>query len=81
MTYSENFESIAQALYDEAPSEKARVFIAKIADQIRGKGAAWIEENALNLHITQSAEELDRLAPVEDNRLYYTAEWQIALTK
>jgi|NOAtaT_6_FD_contig_61_4016756_length_694_multi_3_in_0_out_0_2 predicted pyridoxine 5'-phosphate oxidase superfamily flavin-nucleotide-binding protein len=76
-----NFESIAVALHDEAPSEKARAFVDKIASAIRAKGAEWIAANEFALHITFSAEEQEDLTPVEDNRLWYIAEWQIALAK
>ena len=76
-----NFESIAAALYDEAPSDKARAFAKKIADAIRSKGAEWIAANEFALHITFSAAEQEDTCPVEDNRLWYIAEWQIALSK
>ena len=77
----ENFESIASALFDEAPSEKARQFVTKIADQIRARGEGWIIENCLPLHITMSAADQEDIAPVEDNRLWYIAQWQVALAK
>ncbi|MCA3018817.1 MAG: hypothetical protein ING66_09420 [Rhodocyclaceae bacterium] len=47
-----NFESIAAALHDEAPSEKARAFADKIAAAIRARGAEWIAANEFTLHIT-----------------------------
>ena len=76
-----NFESIAAALHDVAPSEKARAFADKIAGAIRARGAEWIAANEFALHITFSAEEQEDLTPVEDNRLWYIAEWQLALAK
>lgn len=77
----ENFESIVSALFDEAPSEKARAFVEKLAGQIRARGNDWIIANERTLHIEHNAEWHDQIAPVEDNRLWWLAEWQVALTK
>ena len=79
MTASKNFESIASALHDEAPSEKARAFVEKIASQVRAKGAEWIESHISQLHIEHDAEWHDSVAPVEDNRIWWLTEWQVAL--
>lgn len=75
----ENFNSIAKALHDEAPSEKARMFIDRLADTVRARGEDWIEAHQDALHIRHNAEWHDAIAPVEDNRLWWTAEWQVAL--
>lgn len=49
-----NFEKAVQILTAEAPSEKARAFTIKLAEQIRAKGEAWITENVVRLHITDA---------------------------
>lgn len=74
-----NFESIVSALHDEAPSDRARAFVEKIAAEIRARGSDWIAEHARALHIEHPAEWHDTVAPVEDNRLWWLAEWQKAL--
>lgn len=78
---TENFEKVVKMLHDEAPSGKARVFINKIADQIRAKGDEWIVANERNLHITDNDIADQSIAPIEDNRIWYMTEWQMALLK
>lgn len=75
----ENFESIVSALYDEAPSEKARAFVEKVAGQIRARGNDWIISNKIALHLEHNAEWHDAIAPVEDNRIWWLTEWQVAI--
>lgn len=76
-----NFRSIVSALKDEAPSEKSRQFVGKLASQIEARGAEWMQKNATRLHITLSAEQCAEVAPVEDNRLFFLKEWQLALAE
>jgi hypothetical protein len=73
-----NFNSIAAALHDDAPSQKARDFIDRLADSIRARGEDWIAAHQSTLHIEHNAEWHDEIAPVEDNRLWWTAQWQMA---
>ena len=78
--YTENFRSIANAIYDEAPSEKARLFCEKIVNQILEKGDSWIDQNFNALHIYTSAQEQEEMGlSVEANRLFYLTQWQKAL--
>lgn len=76
-----NFEKVVEILFNEAPSEKARIFVNKIADQIRAKGDEWIVANERNLHITDNDIADQSIAPIEDNRVWYMTEWQMALLK
>ena len=76
-----NFEKVVEILFNEAPSEKARVFVNKIADQIRAKGDEWIVANERALHITEGDISDQSIAPIEDNRVWYITEWQMALAK
>ena len=76
-----NFEKVVEILFNEAPSEKARVFVNKIADQIRAKGDEWIVANERALHIAESDISDQSIAPIEDNRVWYMTEWQMALAK
>jgi len=78
MSAVENFEIAAEALYNEAPTEKARAFVDKLANKIRDKGEAWIEANAIKLHITD-IEVADHEVSIEANRLFYLERWQDAL--
>ena len=75
----ENVKSIGAALYDEAPSDKARAFTAALTEKVLAKGEAWIEANVGALHAYSSAEE--QYFPVEDNRLFFLGKWQMALLK
>ena len=75
-----NFHSIVSALKCEAPSEKARLFVDKVAGQIAERGEDWIVANSSALHLEASAEQLEAVAPVEDNRLWWLKEWQLALS-
>lgn len=77
----ENFESIASTLYAECPSEKARFFADKVFNAIRARGNEWIIANSDKLHLKFSAPEMEATAPVEDNRLWWMAEWQKALNR
>ena len=74
-----NFEIAAEALYNEAPSEKARAFVEKIAGQIRAKGEDWIAARVTEMHITDVEVSDNAACPVEDNRLFYLERWQFAL--
>ena len=74
-----NFEKAVEILFNEAPSEKARDFVKKIADKIRAKGDEWIEAHVHDLHITDAEVSDQSLAPIEDNRLFYLSQWQLAL--
>ncbi|MFZ2524435.1 MAG: hypothetical protein WAW87_03880 [Candidatus Ferrigenium altingense] len=76
-----NFEKVVEILFNGAPSEKARVFVNKIADQIRAKGDEWIVANERSLHITDNDIADESIAPIEDNRVWYMTEWQMALLK
>lgn len=78
MSAVENFEIAAEALYNEAPTEKARAFVDKLANKIRDKGEAWIEANAIKLNITD-IEVADHEVSIESNRLFYLERWQDAL--
>lgn len=75
----ENVKSIGAALYDEAPSDKARAFTAALTDKVLAKGDAWIEAHVMDLCAFNSAEE--QYCPVEENRLFFLGKWQMALLK
>ena len=75
----ENVKSIGAALYAEAPSDKARAFTVSLTEKILAKGSDWIEANVGSLYAYSSAEE--QYFPVEDNRLFFVAKWQLALLK
>jgi len=76
----QNFEIAAEALYNEAPSDKARAFVGKIANLIRDKGEDWIESNMVALHITDiEVSDNPDLPSIEENRLFYMERWQAAL--
>lgn len=79
MNAIKNFEIAVEALYNEAPSDKARAFVEKISDQIRAKGDAWIEAHITDLHISDAEVADDAIITIEDNRLFYLAHWQLAL--
>ena len=81
MNAIKNFEIAAEALYNEAPSEKARAFVEKIAGQIHSKGEDWIAARVTELHITDVEVSDDAVCPIEDNRLFYLERWQLALAK
>jgi hypothetical protein len=74
-----NFEIAAEALYNEAPSDRARIFTEKLCATIRDKGPAWITSHATDLHITDAEISDSAICPIEQNRLYYLAQWQLAL--
>lgn len=76
-----NLESIAVALHDEAPTEAAREYIEILLDNIMDRGSNWIDAHADMLHINSSAEELESTFPVEDNRLWFIEQWQMALNE
>lgn len=81
MNATKNFEIAVEALYNEAPSEKARAFVEKIAGQIRAKGEDWIASRVIELHITDVEVSDDAVCLIEDNRLFYLVRWQLALAK
>jgi len=74
-----NFEIAADALYNEAPSDKARAFVVKLSGKIRAKGEDWIGTHVTELHITDAEVSDNAFCPVEDNRLFYLERWQFAL--
>lgn len=76
-----NFEKAVEILFNEAPSEKARAFVEKIAGQIRAKGDEWIADHLSDLHITEAEVSDQAIVPIEDNRLFYISQWQLALAK
>jgi len=81
MNAIKNFEIAVEALYNEAPSEKARAFVEKLAGQIRAKGEDWIAARVTELHITDVEVSDSAVCPIEDNRLFYLERWQLALLK
>lgn len=81
MNAIKNFEIAVKALYNEAPSEKARAFVTKIADQIRAKGEDWIAAHVTELHISDVEVSDNAVCPIEDNRIFYMERWQLALLK
>ena len=74
-----NFESIAVALHDEAQTERARLYIESLKAKILNQGPNWIDAHCDMLKIHDSAEQLEKTFPVEDNRLWFIEQWQIAL--
>ncbi len=76
-TLTQNFESIAAELVRVSPSQKAADFATRIADQIRAKGAEWIEVNEFKLAISSAA--ADQYFDVASNRLFFLEKWQVAL--
>jgi len=81
MKATKNFEIAVEALYNEAPSEKARAFVEKLAAQIRAKGENWIAAHVTELHITENEVGDDFYFTIENNRLFYLQRWQLALLK
>lgn len=81
MNAMKNFEAAVAALYNEAPSEKARAFVEKIAAKIRAKGGDWIAARVTDLHITDVEVSDSAECSIEDNRLFYMERWQLALAK
>lgn len=81
MNAIKNFEIAAEALHNEAPTEKARAFVDQLAAQIRARGNDWIAAHVTELHITDGEVSDSCPFPIEDNRLFYLERWQIALTK
>lgn len=76
MTKTEIFESFVEILHNEAPSEKARAFVEKLAAQSRQQGVESIVEK---LRISELEINDETIAPIEDNRLFWMARWQEAL--
>ena len=81
MSATENFIIAAKILYDSAPNEKAGEFVSKLAGRIAAKGEAWINANATKLHISDVEVSDQSIAPIADNRLFYLAQWQLALAE
>lgn len=79
MNAMKNFEVAVEALYNEAPSDKARAFTEKLAAQIRAKGEDWIAARVTELHISDAEVSDSAYCPIEDNRLFYLTQWQLAL--
>ena len=79
MSIVKNFEIAAEALYNEAPSDRARVFAENLAEKIRNKGAEWIQKHATALHITDPEVSDDGMCSIESNRLFYLSRWQLVL--
>lgn len=80
MTTFQNFDSIVKELIASAPSEKAQTFAQKIANQVADKGEQWIEAHASELAVRKSAGEQQEFT-VTANRLWFLAQWQVALAK
>ena len=79
-TATRNFDIAVEALYNAAPSERAREFVTRLASDIRDKGARWIVEHEFELHITDvDISCRPDLCPIGDNRLFYLGQWQLAL--
>ena len=76
-----NFEKAVEILFNEAPSEKARAFVEKLAAQIRAKGDEWIAAHVHDLHITDAEISDQAIVTIEDNRLFYISQWQLALAQ
>ena len=81
MNAIKNFETAVEALYNEAPNEKARAFVDKLASQIRAKGENWITDRVNKLHISDVEVSETAPCPIEDNRIFYLTQWQLALTE
>jgi len=81
MNATTNFEIAVEALYNEAPSEKARAFVERLAAQIRAKGEDWIAARVIELHITDVEVSDSAECNIEDNRMFYLERWQLALLK
>ncbi len=79
MNAMKNFEIAASAIYNEAPTDRAREFADKIANKIREKGEDWINNHITELHISDAEVSDDAIVSIEDNRLFYLTQWQIAL--
>ncbi len=80
MTTFKNFDTIAKELIASASSQKAHDFACKIANQVADKGEAWIEAHASELAVRKSASEQSEFT-VTANRLWFLAQWQVALAK
>ena len=79
MNTTANFEILVSLLEASSPSEKASIFLAKVANQIRARGDAWIAANAVALKV--NTDHTDDFCPVSDNRAYFIGALQIALLK
>ena len=79
MNALKNFEIAADALYNEAPTEKARDFTEKLAAKIRARGEEWITTHITELHITDAEVGDSAECSIEENRMFYLERWQIAL--
>ena len=75
------FEYLRGELIKSAVSDKAKAFAERIASQIEARGSEWIESHKDALKISSTVEALETIAPVADNRNWFLAAWQVALTK
>lgn len=80
MNSMKNLEIAVSAIYNEAPTDKARAFVEKLAGQIRAKGEEWVNNHIAELHISDAEVSDDAIVSIEDNRLFYLTEWQLALS-
>lgn len=82
---AENFSTLKALLLATAPSQKAIDFATRVFAQIDAKGADWIARHAAELQVIGSygSVEEDRRspAPVADNRPYFMAKLQTALSR
>jgi hypothetical protein len=60
-------------------TERARLYIESLVDRILNKGPNWIDAHSDMLNIHESADQLENTFPVEDNRLWFIEQWQMAL--
>ena len=81
MDAMKNFEAAVTILFNEAPTDKARAFVEKLAASIREKGEKWISARVTALHISDVEIADETISPIEDNRLFYLEQWQTALRK
>jgi hypothetical protein len=76
-----NLQSVFDRLISSAATGKAQDFVVKLYNQILARGDEWLQDNKDALAIRHDADWYDSFAPVQDNRLWYIAQWQIALNK
>jgi hypothetical protein len=66
MNAMKNFEIAVNALYNCAPSDKARDFVEQLAEKIRAKGEDWIAEHVDDLHISDIEVADDTCFPIKE---------------
>lgn len=75
MTKIEIFLKFVEILMNEAPSEKARSFVSKLASASAGREQKLVDFMALDERVISD----NYFFPIEDNRLFWMAKWQEAL--